>query len=154
MVFFLSISFVIVLFANDKIQNIISTTELNSTSAYDSINDSFSYINDYVVQRGFTLFFAILCIGILISSFLVRTHPIFIFLYILTLGVAIFVSIYLANAYALVVENAQLAELASNYAMMTFVMSNIGKILLGVAGISFVILFGKLGGGGNPSDDL
>jgi len=152
--FFIVISFVVVLFDNSKIQEVISTTVLNSSSAYESINNSFTTINEFTVQRAFVLFFTILCIGVLVSSFLVRSHPIFLFLYIITLGVAIFVSLYLANAYALVVSNPQLASISENYAMMTFVMRNVGKILLAVGGLSFVILFGKIGGGGNSDADL
>lgn len=152
--FFLAISFVFVLFTNDKLQTIISTTVLNSSSAYESINDSFNYINTFAVNRAFVLFFTILCIGILVSSFLVRVHPVFIFIYIVTLGVTIFISIYLANAYSMVVENEQLALLASDYSMITYIMSHVAQILLGVAGISFIILFSKIGGGGSDSVDL
>ena len=152
MLFFLAVSFVIVLYANSKIQTIISTTVLNSSAAYESINSSFSYINSFVVQRGFVLFFTILCIGILVSSFLVRVHPVFIFIYIFTLGIAIFVSLYLANTYEMIVSNPEFAAIASNYTMMTFVMQHVAKILLGVGALSFVILFGKIGGGGSPVD--
>jgi len=95
------------------------------------------------------LFFAILCIGIMISSFLVKVHPIFIFIYIITLGVAIFVSMYLANTYEMVVTNATLSVIASKYTMVTFIMQHVAKILLAVGAMSFIILFGKIGGGGS-----
>jgi len=151
-VFFLAISMVVALFANTLIQNIISTTVLNESAAYGSINESFDRVNLFGVQRGFTLFFGILIIGILVSSFLVRVHPVFIFIYIITLGVAIFVGIFLANSYALVVENPQLLEIAENYGMVTFVMQNIVKILLGVGALSMIIIFGKIGGGTSGAD--
>ncbi|MFA6074086.1 MAG: hypothetical protein WC758_08265 [Candidatus Woesearchaeota archaeon] len=153
-VFFLAVSMVVALFMNTKIQSIISTTELNSSGAYESINDSFNYINSFVVQRGFTLFFGILCIGILVSSFLVRVHPVFIFIYIFTLVMAIFTSVYLANAYEMVVSNPQLSVFAVKYTMITWVMQHIAKILLAVGALSFIILFGKIGGGGNSNVDL
>jgi hypothetical protein len=154
-VFFLAISLSVVLFANTKIHEMISTTVLNSTEAYDSINTSFGNINDFVAQRGFTLFFGILIIGIIVSSFLIRVHPVFIFIYIITLGVTILTSVYLANAYAMIVANPQLLAIAEKYSMMTFVMRNIAKILLGVGAISIIIIFGKIGGGdvsGRDSD--
>lgn len=151
MLFFLAISFVVVLFANSKIQNIISTTVLNESAAYSSINASFDNINNYGVQRGFVIFFGFLVIGILVSSFLVRVHPVFIFIYIITLGMAIFVSVYLANTYELVVANGSLAVLATKYGTITWIMQHIAKILLGVGALSMVIIFGKIGGGGDNS---
>ena len=149
MLFFLAVSMFIALYANTKMQEIISTTVLNESAAYDSINSSFEYVNSFVVQRGVVLFFAILCIGIMVSSFLVRAHPIFLFIYIITLGVTIFVSMYLANAYEMVVTNATLSAVASKYTMVTFIMQHVAKILLAVGAMSFVILFGKIGGGGS-----
>jgi len=149
MLFFLAVSMFIALYANTKMQEVISTTVLNESAAYDSINDSFEYVNSFVVQRGVVLFFAILCIGIMISSFLVKVHPIFIFIYIITLGVAIFVSMYLANTYEMVVTNATLSVIASKYTMVTFIMQHVAKILLAVGAMSFIILFGKIGGGGS-----
>jgi hypothetical protein len=153
-VFFLAISLSVTLFANQKIQNLISSTALNESTAYSQINESFSSINQFVAQRAFTLFFGILIIGILVSSFLVRVHPVFIFIYIITLGVTIFVSIYLANAYALMVSNSQLAEISANFAMMTWIMQNVTRILLAVGALSMIIIFGKIGGGTSGQSDI
>ena len=154
MVFFLVISFAVALYANDKIHTVISTTVLNESAAYSSIDSAFIQINEFTVQRGFILFFAILIIGIMVSSFMIRVHPIFIFIYIVTLGMAIFTSIYLANAYELVVSNGQLASIAENYAMMTWVMQHITTILLAVGALSMIIIFGKVGGGGSSATEL
>lgn len=149
--FFLVVSLVVAIFVNGIISNIISTTALNQSAAYDSINDSFVKINEFTIQRGFLLFFGILVIGILVSSFMIRVHPVFIFIYIITLAVAIFVSMYLANAYELIVSNGQFVALAENFGMMTWVMQNITKVLLAVGALSMIIIFGKIGGGGNES---
>ena len=154
MVFFLVISFAVALYANGKVKDIISNTVLNESAAYSSINSAFTTINEYTVQRGFMLFFGILIIGIMVSSFMIRVHPVFIFIYIITLITAIFVSMYLANAYELVVSNGQLATIADNYAIMTYVMQHIGIILLAVGALSMIIIFGKIGGGGTSSQDL
>lgn len=155
-IFFLTISLVVALYANTKIHEVVSTTVLNESAAYDSINQSFSKINDFAVQRTFAFIFGLLCIGIVVSSFLIRVHPVFIFLYILTLGVAIFVSVFLANSYALLVDNPQLLAIADKYEMMTWVMQNVVKILIGIGALSMIIIFGKLGGGvtNNSTADL
>lgn len=152
MIFFLAISFVAVGFVNSKIKETIDTTQLNQSDAYSSISRSFKTINEVTVQRGFVLFFGFLIIGILVSSFLIKVHPIFIFIYIIVLAMAIFTAIYLANAYELVVSNAQFAALSSNNTMITWVMQNVVKILLGVGALSMVIIFSKIfGGGGGES---
>jgi len=154
-IFFIAISFVVVIFTNSKIHEIISTTALNESDAYASIDASFTNINEFVVQRGFTLFFALLIIGIIASSFLIRVNPVFIFIYIITLIASILTSVYLANAYAMVVANGQLAALSSNFATITWMMKHITKILLAVGAMSMIIIFGKIGGGdttGSNSD--
>ena len=150
--FFIAVSFVVVGFANSKIKEIIDTTALNQSTAHSSISASFKVINELTVQRGFLLFFGLLIVGILLSSFLIKVHPAFIFIYIVTLAVALFTAVYLANAYELIVSNAQLAALAANYAIMTWVMQNVVKIFLGVGALSMVIIFSKVfgGGGENP----
>ena len=67
------------------------------------------------------------------------------------LAVTIFVSIFLANSYATLVENPLFVEIASNYEMMTWVMQHIVKILIGVGALSMIIIFGKIGGGGSEN---
>jgi len=149
--FFLVVSIVVALFVNSYIQKAISTTALNESSAYESINESFSKINEYAVQRTFIFIFALLIIGILISSFLVRVHPVFLILYIIMLIVAIFISVFLANSYATIVENDLLDNISENFGMMTWVMKHIVKILIGVGALSMIIIFGKVGGSSNNS---
>lgn len=151
MLFFLAVSFVVVMYANGIIQNIIQTTALNQSSAYESINSSFSTINEYTTQRAFTMMFGLLIISILATSFLIRVHPVFLFIYIFLLGITIFVSVYLANTYEMIVSTPQFAEFATNYATMTWVMEHIAVILVGVGALSMIIIFGKIGLGGVDS---
>lgn len=154
MLFFLTVTIVVALYTNGKISNIISDTVLNQSSAYETINGTFTQLNEYGVQRAFTIFFGLLIIGILVSSFLVRVHPVFIFIYIFLLGISIFVSIYLANTYELIVSNPQFAEFAANYEVMTWIMSHIATILLATGALSMLIIFGKIGQGGLESSQI
>lgn len=147
--FFVCTSLVVALYANGKLQEIISTTVLNESAAYSSINENFTYINQYTVQRAFVMFFGILIIGMMVSAFLVRVHPVFMFIYIITLIVAIFTSIYLANTYEALVSNEQFAAISANYETMTWVMQHVAIILLIAGALSMIVLFGKLGGGAN-----
>lgn len=150
-IFFLAVSFIVVLYTNSKIQEVIDTTVLNQSAAYSSISAGLSYINSTVVQRGFVLFFAILCIGVVVSSFLVRVHPVFIFIYIIMLGFTVFVAVFLANSYQAVIENAELAVIAANQGMINYIMQNIIKIIIGVGALSMVIVFSKIFTGGGIS---
>lgn len=152
-VFFLVVSLVIAIYTNTIIHKVISDTVLNESAAYNSIDQAFTKVNDYGVQRTFTFIWGLLILGIIVSSFLVRVHPAFMFLYIIMLVVTIFISIFLANSYALIVENQQLADISDKFEMMTWLMQHIVKVLIGVGALSMVIIFGKIGGGGNSSSN-
>ena len=147
-IFFLAVSMVIALYMNTKVREIISTTALNQSAAYSSIDKSFENVNLYGVQRGVAMFLGILIIGMLVSSFLIRVHPVFIFIYIITLAAAIFVGVFLANSYEMIVQAGELAAFAADYAIVTWIMQHIVLILLGVGALSMIIIFGKIGGGG------
>jgi len=89
--------------------------------------------------------FAILIIGMLLSSFLVRVHPIFIFLYIFTLGIAIFLAVFLTNIYQSIIENSSFVGInTSGGTMITYIMQHSITILIGVWALSVLVLFGKL----------
>lgn len=142
---FLAISFIVVLFVNTKIQTIISDTEgLNSTTAAPSIISGLNEINLVTVQRGFIIFFAFLVIGVIISSFLIKIHPVFIFLYIITLAMTLFVAVFLSNIYDTMISNEQLATIATNQTMINWVMEHIVMIMLGVGALSMIVIFSKV----------
>lgn len=150
-VFFVAVGLVVALFANNIIKNVIDTTPLNSSAAYSSIESSFTSINEISVQRAFVIFFAFLIIGMMVSAFLIKVHPIFIFVYIIILLVTILTAVYLANTYETLVTNPLFADLADNYATITFVMKHCVEILIGVWALTMIIIFGKIGGGSYSS---
>ena len=104
-IFIIAIGMIVALYMNTKIKKIIDTTALNQSSAFSSISSRFERINTITVQRGFVLFFGILVIGMLVSAFLIKVHPIFIFLYIITLSASIFTAVYLANVCGKLIKN-------------------------------------------------
>lgn len=142
-VFFLAVGLVVAAFANDKIKNVIQDTVLNQTSASTTIVNSLDYITQTGIQRGFAFIFAFLLIGMMLSSFLVRVHPAWIFLYILFLGFAIIITVPLANTYQTIIESPALQEIAAQQTMITFIMQHSIKILIGAAALSWIILFAK-----------
>ena len=150
-IFFLAVSLAIAVYANTIIHKVISDTTLNESQAYSQIDSAFTKVNDYAVQRTFTFIWGLLILGIIISSFLVRVHPIFMFLYIIMLIVTIFISIFLANSYATIVDNSLLSDISSKFETMTWLMQHIVQVLIGVGALSMIIIFGKIGGGGSSS---
>lgn len=145
-VFFLAISFIVVAYANNEIKGVIDNTVLNSTSVASAASDQLENITTRTINNGFGAIVAFLIIGMMISSMMVRVHPVFLFIYIIVLAITLFVSAPLANSYELVVTNGELAGVAAYQTIITWIMQHITLVLLGTAALSFIILFSKLGG--------
>ncbi len=151
---FLAISFIVVLFVNDKLVDVITETPLNDTSVSSNIVSAFNTINSITVQRGYALFMGILIIGIIVSAFLVRLHPAFIFLYIIMLAFSIFIAVYLGNLYESFISTEGISAIAANQSIITFFMQNIVKITIAVGALSMIIIFSKIFGGGGGLPDI
>ena len=93
------------------------------------------------IQKGFFWLFIGLCIATLISAFYVDTHPVWLVIYIIILGITIVLAAYLANAYEQVILNPAFEGFEQGY--ITMIISNIVRILVGVGAASIVIIFGK-----------
>lgn len=145
-VFFLAVSFLVVAFANNEISDVIKTTKLNSTNVSTSASDQIDTITTKTIQRSFVFIVAMLIIGMLISSFMVSVHPIFIFIYIFVLAVSIFSAVPLANTYEMLLNNALLSSIASQQTMMNWIMEKLVWVMLGVGALTMIVLFGKLRG--------
>ena len=143
--FFLAVSLLIVGFANSKISNIISTTDgLNSTTTATSAVTQLDLITSTYIQKGFAILFAFLCIGSLLTSFLVRVHPAFFFIYIITTGVMVILGAILGNVYNTLINNETLIDVASQQTMTNWIMTHIVVIMLAVVAISLIVLFAKV----------
>ena len=88
----------------------------------------------------------------MISSFLARTHPIFLFLYIIFLGITVFLATYLGNFYETFSSADIFVDTLASQTLINFVMNNIVKITLGVGALSMVILFSKFTTSGRRQD--
>ena len=154
-IFFLAISLVIVAFALSKVQDVIQDTPLNSTDASDSVISGIENLRTQSVQRGFMLLFGFLIIGIMISSFLVRVHPAWFFIYVIFAIIAVMLAALFANAYNKVISVEALQEIAAEQTMINWVMEHIVQVIIGVIGLSVLLLFAKIptqlgvGGGGD-----
>lgn len=143
-IFFLAVTFLIGIFVNTKIKGVIDNTVLNNSTAYSQISSSFDTVNKTTIQSGFVLAFGLLIIFIFISSFLIRTYPVFIFIYIISLVLAVLLGVYLANSYEQIIANPLLAEAVANSPMITWIMQHSVKIIIAVGALSMIIIFGKV----------
>lgn len=145
--FILIVGFFIIAYIVPFITSGLSTAGLNNTvEGANAINK----LNDFGVngiQRGMFWLFIGLCIGVLISSFYVDTHPVWLFLYIMMLIVAVIVAGYLSNAYTTIVNSTSFNGFTQTY--MTSIMANIITTIIVVACLSFIIIFAKWGYGGS-----
>jgi hypothetical protein len=141
--FFLAVAFLVVGFANNEIKNVIDE-ELSSTTTGNRSSEQLDNINTNSIQTGFVVIFGFVIIGMMISSFMVRIHPIFIFMYIIFLATAIFLAVPIANAYQLISEADVLEATAANQSMIVWVMEHLVLITLGVGALSMIVVFAKL----------
>lgn len=122
------------------------TNGLNQANLNNSVEgaNAINQLSDFGlngIQAGFFWLFIGLCIAQIISAFYVDTHPIWLFLYIIFLGISIILGAYLGNMYEQIITNAAFAGFSQGY--ITVVMQNILKITLAVGALSMIIIFSK-----------
>lgn len=126
----------------------------NSVEGANAITEM-SNVGTITIQRGFFLLFMGLMAGTMISAFFVRTHPIFLFLYIIFLAISIFIGTYFGNAYDTLTEIDIFASTLGSQTLINLVMDNLIKITLGVGALSMIIVFAKFSSlGGRGRQDL
>lgn len=84
-----------------------------------------------------------LLIGVLISSFMIKSHPIFIPIYIIFLGVAVLVGVIMNNVYLDFTANATLAATAATHVFSNAVINNYVLVIIGVGILSMIIIFAR-----------
>jgi hypothetical protein len=154
-VFILAIGMLILAFVIPAVADGLETAGMNSTSEGANSIDELSNMGTITIQRGFLFLFFGLSISTIITSFFTRVHPMFIFLYIIFLGLTVFLGTYLGNAYEQVSANPVLADTLASQGLITVVMQNIVIFTLVIGSISMIIVFAKFssffnfsGGGG------
>lgn len=149
--FFLAVSFVAVAFINDKFIDVIQLTPLNDTTVSSKIVQSMENMTTNGIQQGFTFIFFGLCLGTILSSFLVRVHPGFLVLYIFMAGVTVILGALLGNAYNNFAHTTALENIAGQQTQIGWIMTHIVQIIIGVIGVSVLVLFIKFPGMGGES---
>ncbi len=155
--FVFAIGLLIMAFVIPEISDGLLTAGMNSTSEGATAIEELTELGVNGMQKGFLFLFTGFIMGLMISSFFVRTHPIFIFLYIIFLGLTLFLGTYIGNAFEQIATSPALASTTLDQGLITIVMQNIVIITLAVGALSMIIIFAKFsgigrssGGGGNP----
>jgi len=147
-IFFIAVSFLVVNYVGAELIEIMDTTILNSTEAAPAISDAMETITTSTIDNGVLIIFVFLIIGIIISSFMIRVHVVWLFLYIIFLAVGIFLAVFLGNAYQDISERTIFAAAVANMPITIWIMQNIVRIMLGVGALSMVVVFSKVFGRG------
>lgn len=140
--FILAIGLFIFIFFIPNLSDGLRSAGLNNSVAGANAIDSFDDLTG-VINNGFLMIFIGLIMSVLISSFLVRTHPIFLFLYIFFLIVTLLLSVYLGNAYYTFEQNPLFANALEDATFLHWVMNYIMEISLAVGALSIIIIFAK-----------
>ena len=148
-IFIFAIGLLIMAFVIPAISNGLNTAGLNSTDEAQTAIDEIAELGNNGMQKGFLFLFVGFIMALMISSFLVRTHPIFMFLYILFLGITVFLGTYVGNAFEQVATSPALAATTADQGLITIVMQNIVVITLVVGALSMIIIFAKFAGIGS-----
>ncbi len=142
-VFIFAIGLLIMAFIIPEISDGLLLAGMNSTSEGANAIDELTELGVNGLQKGFLFLFTGFIMGLMISSFLVRTHPIFIFLYIIFLGITLFLGTFIGNAFEQVATSSALADTAASQGLITIIMQNIVGITLAVGALSIIIIFAK-----------
>jgi tetrahydromethanopterin S-methyltransferase subunit F len=121
--------FGIVFLVASKIHTSVSAKMLSSPSMQDSYTQDI--INKNQGDNGklldgiFAFFILGLYIGLLLSAFFIKVHPIFFFISLFLLIVVVVIVLIFSNAWTTISNDAQFSDVKSNFPMTSFIMDNI-----------------------------
>jgi hypothetical protein len=140
--FIFGIGMFVLMFVVPQISSGLRTAGLNDSVA---MTNAINSIDSFVSIINYGTFFVMigLLMSILITSFLVRTHPIFLIMYILFIPISIVVSVYLGNYYNTIATSTAFTSVYSSASMINLFFENLVKITLVANFVSVVIVFSK-----------
>lgn len=151
-IFILAIGLLIFAFVIPSITSGLGIAGLNESIEGKLAIDELTELGVNGLQKGFLFLFVGFVMGLMISSFLIRTHPIFIFLYIMFLGLTVFLGTFIGNAFEQVATSDALASTLASQGLISIIMQNIVVITLVIGALSMIIIFAKFSGIRSRSD--
>jgi len=142
-IFILAVGLFIIMYIIPQISQGLRIAGLNNSVQGSNAINAMDTFSSHTINNGFLMLFVGLIISILITSFLVKTHPIFLILYIFFLGITILLSFYLGNAYNQLVTNPIFSSMMNQPTYSNWILSHIAEITVAVGALSMVIVFSK-----------
>ena len=123
---------------NDEIQ---ADTDISTEAktAMTTVNDGYSNWFDAAILSALIFFWALL----LITSFMIDTHPVFFIVTVVLLLAVFVVSMYIANAYEELATDEDLSSFADKFPFTTFIFQNLLKIMIVIGLSTGVALYAK-----------
>ena len=151
-IFIFAVGLFILAYITPQIIGGLKTAGLNSSSEAAQAIENTQATLGFTINSGFLILFSGFIISMFISAFLVRTHPIFLFLYIFFLVVSLVLALYMGNAYYDLQTNPLFADSLDNSSFINTIMNYIVEITLAVGALSLIIMFSKFStyGGSQP----
>ena len=141
--FVFAIGLLVMAYVIPAVSNGLGSAGLNeSDGGYNAIAE----LNEFGVnglQKGFFFLMVGLIMSTMITSFLTRSHPIFLFMYIFFLGITLFLGAYLGNAFEQFASSPVLVDTLGTQGMISVVMQHIVLITLIAGALSMIIMFAK-----------
>ena len=129
---------------NDGLSDAMPADGVNITRTLEQTSDS------TIIYNGL---FPLIIIGLfsftLISAFYLNSHPIFFFIGLILLGVALIFGAIFSNVYHQIAENDQFADTTDDFPIIDLFMKNIPLFVLITFFTIGIILWSKFGGGGS-----
>lgn len=124
---------------NDAIQE--DTTLQNKTK---EDVDSLYNRNDNFLDGIMLLLFILLWAMVILSSFLIDSHPAFFIFTIILVGILLFIGAILANTWEEIASTSEFGATATDLPITNFILSNLGIHALVIGFIVSIILFAKV----------
>jgi hypothetical protein len=128
----------------------LNTAGLNNTPEMRSAIGSISTFTSIINYGTFFVFVGLL-ISIMITSFLVRSHPVFLIMYLFFIPISIILAVYLGNAYNTLATNAIFISTYGQASLINLFFANLVKITLVANFLSLIIVFAKFGSAGGQN---
>lgn len=121
--------------ASDDLSDEAKAMSNNVTTQYPSYMDN-----------AFVFFLVLFWVLLLVSSFMIDTHPIFFIASVILLFVTFMVGMVLSNTYEEIRSDSDLASSANDFPKMNWVMDNILLVLIVIGVTTTIALYAKGGG--------
>ena len=134
---------IVILFANKLLVEI-------KTAANETLNQTYFTQGENalkVMNGGFLLFVVAGFMAIVLSAFMIRSHPAFAVVGIIISFVFILLAVIFGNIYGQFVAQSELSSVAVNYPIITNIFQHFPLIVMVFAGIIMIVIFSKIRSG-------